>query len=122
MDKMCLNKKIRLGIKKSTVDTSIFANDGLQFMLYEMKHNELDLITFCALADIYKVDYTFIIRIKTPGLIRTRVIKSIDNITLWNEIDSLYYEYTEKVLDSGCMCYREIVEAFDKINGEVSFE
>ena len=121
MDKMCLNKKIRLGIKKSTVDTSIFANDGLQFMLYEMKHNELDLITFCALADIYKVDYTFIIRIKTPGLIRTRVIKSIDNITLWNEIDSLYYEYTEKVLDSGCMCYREIFEAFDKINGEVSF-
>lgn len=121
MDKMCLNKKIRLGIKKSNVDTSVFANDGLQFMLYEMRHNELDLITFCALADIYKVDYTFIIKIKTPELIRTRVMKSIDDITLWNEIDSLYYEYTEKVLDSGCMCYREIFEAFDKINGEVSF-
>ena len=122
MDKMCLNKKIRLGIKNSTVDTSIFANDGLQFMLYEMKHNELDLITFCALADIYKVDYTFIIRIKTPELIRTRVMRSQDNITLWNEIDELYYDYTEKILDSGCMCYRELVEAFDKINGEVSFE
>jgi hypothetical protein len=121
MDKMCLNKKIRLGMKKSNVDTSIFANEGLQFMLYEMRHNELDLITFCALADIYKVDYTFTIKIKTPELIRTRVIKSIDNITLWNEIDSLYYEYTEKVLDSGCMCYREIFEVFDKINGEVSF-
>lgn len=122
MDKMCLNKKIRLGIKKSTVDTSIFDNDDLQFMLHEMKHNELDLITFCALADVYKVDYTFIIRIKTPELIRTRVMRSQDNVILWNELDELYYDYTEKILDSGCMCYRELVESFDKINGEVSFE
>ena len=122
MDKMCLNKKIRLGIKKSTVDTSIFDNDDLQFMLHEMKYNELDLITFCALADVYKVDYTFIIRIKTPELIRTRVMRSQDNVILWNELDELYYDYTEKILDSGCMCYRELVEAFDKINGEVSFE
>lgn len=122
MEAMCLNKKIRKGMNETRKDISIFDNQGLCTMIQEMKHEELDLITFCTLADIYDVEYSFTIIIKTPNMTRTRIIKSIDNCTLWDEIDELYYEYTNKILDSGCMTYRELVETFDKINGEIIFE
>jgi hypothetical protein len=119
---MCLNKKIRKGMNETTKDISIFDNQGLYSMIQEMKHEELDLITFCALADIYDVEYSFTLILKSTNMTRTRIIKSIDNCTLWDEIDELYYEYTNKILDSGCMTYRELVETFDKINGEIIFE
>ena len=122
LEAMCLNKKIRKGMNETTKDISIFDNQGLYSMIQEMKHEELDLITFCTLADIYDVEYSFTLILKSTNMTRTRIIKSIDNCTLWDEIDELYYEHTNKILDSGCMTYRELVETFDKINGEIIFE
>lgn len=125
MDNMVLNKKIRKGMRKCSPDLTYFDGPGLRSMLDELKHDELDLISFCTLADIYDIHYKFTFNIKSKDLDKTssyRVMASEDNGVLWNEIDALYYMYTGKIIDSGCMTYRELESTFYKINCEISFE
>lgn len=118
---MCLNKKIKNGMKNSQ-PTNIGRLDksGFEYMHNELNNKELSLLTFESLVDIYKIDYKFIFTVKYNNKM---VIKTIDkNDSLWAEVDKLYYDFTNKHVDSANKCYREIVELFSKINGTIIFE
>lgn len=119
---MCLNNKIKEGMKNSKRNIERLDSVGLSEMLKELKNEELSLITFSALADIYAVYYRFMITITTDSMTRIRTITSEDDCIIWFEIDKLYKEYTGEILNSASMNFRELTEAFAKINGVVSFE
>ena len=86
------------------------------FVKETVKSEELSLLEFTTLADIYDVPYTFIIN--TEAYIYVFNDKDI----LWNEIDKLYYKLTCRRINSGGMTLSELQECFKRIGAGVNVE
>ena len=121
-ENMCLNRKIKEGMKHNKRNVERLDSVGIKTMLDELKHEELSLVTFTSLADIYNVYYKFTIIIEVGELTRIKTISSEDDTMLWFEVDKLYKECTGKLLYSAALTYKELVDEFSKIGGKILFE
>lgn len=119
---MCLNRKIKEGMKHNKRNVERLDSVGIKSMLDELKHEELSLITFTSLADIYNVYYKFTIIIEVGELTRIKTISSEDDTMLWFEIDKLYKECTGRLLHSAPLTFEELVDEFSIIGGKILFE
>lgn len=119
---MCLNRKIKEGMKHNKRNVERLDSVGIKSMLDELKHEDLSLITFTSLADIYNVYYKFTIIVEVGELTRIKTISSEDDTMLWFEIDKLYKECTGRILYSAALTFKELVNEFSIIGGKVLFE
>lgn len=118
----CLNNKIKEYMSNNQRNVERLDSIGIKSMLYELNNEELCLLTFSALADVYVAPYKFTIKVNDKKKVLEKIITSEDDYILWYEIDKIYKEFTGKMLYSSTMTFRELEEAFDKINGEILFE
>lgn len=118
---MCLNKKIKDAKKVNKLkNVGRLSKEGFDFMMDELKNHELTLITFEALADIYDVKFKLQVAVHYNRKLSVRTLTEKDIVNV--ELDNVYRDHTGKELESACKCIREIIEAFEEINGEIIFE
>ena len=86
-----------------------FDKMGLDMLHDSVKSDSINLVEFTTLADIYNVKYT--ITVDTGILVYSFNEESI----LWAELDNIYYEATQRRLNSYNLTFKEIQEKFNKL-------
>lgn len=118
---LSLNNKIKEAKKvNKPKNTCRLSKEGFDFMLNELKNYELTLLTFETLADIYNVKFKFTITVQYYN--KTVIRTLTENDIVYVELDRIYRSFTGKELESCNKCLRELIQAFEKINGEIIFE
>ena len=110
-DMMCLNKKIKDAMKNGKHNVGRLDKLGFESMIDELNNEELCLITFLTLADIYKAEFKIIVSVMNNK-----------DVIIWNEIDMIANHFGLKRLNSSGLTMRELKEKFSKINGTIEFK
>ena len=120
-DVKCLNKRILEAMDKNVPENiERLDNDGFEYMMYELVNEELSIITFEALADIYKAKYKFTLMYGNPNSMTITTINEKD--ILWSTLNEIYKEHTGKYLNAFNRTFRELVEMFGELNINIIFE
>lgn len=114
---MILNNKI-LKAMETNKATNIerFDKMALEMLHDSVRTEELTLLEFTTLADIYKVPYTFIVD--------TGVYLYVydDSSIIWNDLSELYHKLTFRKLSTARLTFTEIQEKFNEIGATVKVE
>ena len=120
-DVKCLNKRILEAMEKNVpVNIERLDNDGFEYMLYELANEELSLLTFEALADIYKAQYKFTLMYGNPN--STTITTVTEKDTLWATLYEIYKEHTGEGIQIYNRTFKELVELFGNLNIIIIFE
>lgn len=114
---MILNNKI-LKAMETNKATNIerFDKMGLDMLHDSVRTEELTLLEFTTLADIYKVPYTFIVD--------TGVYLYVydDSSIIWNDLSELYHKLTFRKLSTARLTFTELQAKFNEIGATVKVE
>lgn len=121
-DMMCLNKKIKDAMKNGKHNVGRLDKLGFESMIDELNNEELCLITFLTLADIYKAEFKIIVSVMNNNDSIIRTFTHEDDVIVWYEIDKIANHFGLKQLNSSGLTMRELKEKFSKINGTIEFK
>ena len=120
-DVKCLNKRILEAMEKNAPENiERLDNDGFEYMIQELNNEELSIITFEALADIYRAKYKFTLMYGSPN--STTITTITEKDILWSTLNEIYKEHTGKYLCSFNRTFKELVEMFGELNIIIIFE
>lgn len=121
-DMMCLNKKIKNAMKNGSHNVERLDKLGFESMMDELNNEELCLLTFLTLADIYKTEFKIMVSVMNNNDSIIRTFTHEDDVIVWNEIDMIANHFGLKQLNSSGLTMRELKEEFSKINGTIEFK
>ena len=88
-DVKCLNKRILEAMDKNVPENiERLDNDGFEYMMYELVNEDLSILTFEALADIYKAEYKFTLMYGNPNSMTITTLNEKD--ILWSKLYEIY--------------------------------
>lgn len=120
-DVKCLNKKILEAMDKNVPENiERLDNDGFEYMMYELVNEDLSILTFEALADIYKAEYKFTLMYGNPNSMTITTINEKD--ILWSKLYEIYKEHTGVETQIYNKTFKEIVDMFSELNINIIFE
>lgn len=117
----CLNKRIVEAMRvNKPMNIERLDKDGMEKMIEELITEDLSIITFEALADIYKAKYKFtLIYIHNDN---SNVVMVTEKDVLWATINEMYYGFTHERYNCLNKTFTDLVNDFDKINVTIIFE
>lgn len=118
-DVMYLNNKIMVAMNNGEHNTGRLDREGFESMLDELNNEELSLLTFLTLADIYKVDFKITVSVMNNKDSIVRTFTHEDDTIIWAELDMIAEHYGMKRLNSSSLTLRELKERFNRINGTI---